>query len=188
MGWEIPWYSAQDSLKTLLVGRRVGTMEVVCYLRHGSRFFEPYWTTIRGVEAMDNDYRLLDLTVYGWRETWEDSPSGWPQGPDHYAVARTPRRPAARPTRRRTTMASAMQNAAAPAPLDSPGAVAHPPLFDDPLVLVKPPPGVSELPLDPSPSDAPLSFAPASSPAATGTGTVHVNAFGALVRSESSPV
>src|SRR5580658_2389080 len=32
-----------------------------------------------GVEAMDNSYRLLDLTVYGRQETWEDSPDGWPQ-------------------------------------------------------------------------------------------------------------
>ncbi|MGO9681877.1 MAG: hypothetical protein ACLPTZ_04610 [Beijerinckiaceae bacterium] len=38
-----------------------------------------YWTTIRGVEAMDNSYRLLDLTVYGRQETWEDSPTGSPQ-------------------------------------------------------------------------------------------------------------
>jgi hypothetical protein len=29
---------------------------------------------------MDNSYRLLDLTVYGRQETWEDSPAGWPQG------------------------------------------------------------------------------------------------------------
>jgi hypothetical protein len=29
---------------------------------------------------MDNNYRLLDLTVYGRQETWEDSPTGWPQG------------------------------------------------------------------------------------------------------------
>ena len=34
---------------------------------------------MRGVEAMDNNYRLLDLTVYGRQETWEDSPIGWPQ-------------------------------------------------------------------------------------------------------------
>ena len=34
---------------------------------------------MRGVEAMDNSYRLLDLTVYGRQETWEDSPAGWPQ-------------------------------------------------------------------------------------------------------------
>ena len=79
MGWEIPWYSAQDSLDTLLAGRRVGLMHIVCYLRQGSKVFETYWTTIRGVEAMDNSYRLLDLTVYGRQETWEDSPTGWPQ-------------------------------------------------------------------------------------------------------------
>jgi hypothetical protein len=29
---------------------------------------------------MDNSYRLLDLTVYGRQEAWEDSPTGWPQG------------------------------------------------------------------------------------------------------------
>jgi predicted dithiol-disulfide oxidoreductase (DUF899 family) len=80
MGWEMPWYSApRDSLDTLLVGRRVGMMHIVCYLRQASKVFETYWTTIRGVEAMDNSYRLLDLTVYGRQERWEDSPIGWPQ-------------------------------------------------------------------------------------------------------------
>jgi predicted dithiol-disulfide oxidoreductase (DUF899 family) len=80
MGWEMPWYSAQGrSLDALLTGRRVGRMHIVCYLRQGSKIFETYWTTIRGVEAMDNSYRLLDLTVYGRQETWEDSPTGWPQ-------------------------------------------------------------------------------------------------------------
>ena len=70
MGWEMPWYSAEDSLDTLLVGRRKGMMHIVCYLRQGSRVFETYWTTRRGVEAMDNSYRLLDLTVYGRQERW----------------------------------------------------------------------------------------------------------------------
>jgi len=79
MGWEMPWYSAQASLHTLLVGRRVGMMHLVCYLRQGSEVFETYWTTRRGVEAMDNSFRLLDLTVYGRQEKWEDSPTGWPQ-------------------------------------------------------------------------------------------------------------
>ena len=79
MGWEMPWYSAQGSLETLLVGRRVGRMHLVCYLRQGSQVFETYWTTARGVEYMDNSYRLLDLTVYGRQENWEDSPAGWPQ-------------------------------------------------------------------------------------------------------------
>lgn len=80
MGWEMPWYAApQDSLETLLVGREIGMMHIVCYLREGPKVFETYWTTRRGVEAMDNSYRLLDLTVYGRQETWEDSPPGWPQ-------------------------------------------------------------------------------------------------------------
>ena len=82
MGWEMPWYSApRDSLDTLLVGRRVGMMHIVCYLRQGSRVFETYWTTRRGVEVMGNSYSLLDLTVYGRQERWEDSPANWPQRP-----------------------------------------------------------------------------------------------------------
>ena len=91
MGWELPWYSAQDSLETLL-GRRAGRMNIVCYLRQGSDVFETYWTTIRGVEAMDNSYRLLDLTVYGRQETWEDSPPDWPQA-DIVDTLRTNGRP-----------------------------------------------------------------------------------------------
>lgn len=80
MGWEMPWYSApRESLDTLLVGRRIGRMHIVCYLRQGSKVFETYWTTSRGVEVMDNNYHLLDLTVYGRQEKWEDSPAGWPQ-------------------------------------------------------------------------------------------------------------
>ena len=80
MGWEMPWYSAQDSRDALLGESRPPRMYLVCYLRRGSDVFETYWTTIRGVEAMDNSYRLLDLTVYGRQETWEDSPAGWLKG------------------------------------------------------------------------------------------------------------
>jgi predicted dithiol-disulfide oxidoreductase (DUF899 family) len=79
MGWDVPWYSALPSLDALLVGRRVGRMHLVCYVRDGDRVFETYWTTLRGVEAMDYSYALMDLTVYGRQETWEDSPPGWPQ-------------------------------------------------------------------------------------------------------------
>ena len=86
MGWEMPWYSAQDSLDTLLIGRQIGRMHIVCYVREGSKVFETYWTTARGVEVMDNNYHLLDLTVYGRQEKWEDSPTGWPQ---HCTITRT---------------------------------------------------------------------------------------------------
>jgi hypothetical protein len=79
MGWELPWYSAANSLDVLLADRHAGLMHIVCYLRDGDRVFETYWTTRRGVEAMDYSNALLELTVYGRQETWEDSPSGWPQ-------------------------------------------------------------------------------------------------------------
>jgi predicted dithiol-disulfide oxidoreductase (DUF899 family) len=93
MGWEMPWYSAQDSLDALLVGRHVGMMHIICYLRQETKVFETYWTTRRGVEAMDNSYRLRDLTVYGRQEGWEDSPSGWPQRPKGERNYRTHGRP-----------------------------------------------------------------------------------------------
>jgi predicted dithiol-disulfide oxidoreductase (DUF899 family) len=94
MGWETPWYSApRESLETLLVGRRVGMMHIVCYLRQGSRVFETYWTTGRGVEVMGNSYPLLDLTVYGRQERWEESPHGWPRFPQGMHSYRTDGRP-----------------------------------------------------------------------------------------------
>jgi predicted dithiol-disulfide oxidoreductase (DUF899 family) len=79
MGWDMPWYSALASLDALLVGRQIGLFHLVCYLRDGDRVFETYWTTRRGAEAMDYSYALMDLTVYGRQEPWEDSPPGWPQ-------------------------------------------------------------------------------------------------------------
>ena len=96
MGWEMPWYSAaQDSLDTLLVGRRVGMMHIVCYLRKGSNVFETYWTTRRGVEVLGNSYALLDMTIYGRQETWEESPAAWPQRWTGQQAYRTDGRPTA---------------------------------------------------------------------------------------------
>ncbi len=52
MGWDMPWYSAQDSLGTLLAPpKRPGMMHLVCYVRDGDRVFETYWTTLRGVST-----------------------------------------------------------------------------------------------------------------------------------------
>ena len=79
MGWNMPWYSVTESLDTLLVGRRIGRMHIVCYLQDGDRVFETYWTTLRGAEAIDYSYALMDLTVYGRQEPFEDSPPNWPQ-------------------------------------------------------------------------------------------------------------
>ena len=79
MGWDMPWYSAAPSIDALLVGRQVGRFHLVCYLRDGDRVFETYWTSGRGAEVVDYSYALMDLTVYGRQEQWEDSPAGWPQ-------------------------------------------------------------------------------------------------------------
>ena len=57
------------------------------------RVFETYWTTVRGSEAMDYSYAVMDLTVYGRQETWEDSPpvgrSGAPTRVDRPPARRT---------------------------------------------------------------------------------------------------
>jgi predicted dithiol-disulfide oxidoreductase (DUF899 family) len=96
MGWDMPWYSAQPSLDALFAGRLMGMMHLVCYLRDGDRVFETYWTTYRGVQAVDHNYGLMDLTVYGRQEPWEDSPPGWPQSWGHGAARlRTNGRPIA---------------------------------------------------------------------------------------------
>ena len=91
MGWDMPWYSAQDSVPTLLAPpKQAGMMHLVCYLRQGGRVFETYWTTRRGVESADVSYELMDLTVYGRQEPWEDSPPGWPDRCTHTRTADGP--------------------------------------------------------------------------------------------------
>ncbi len=78
MDWTMPWYSVpEDAVDPLIADRHFGIL--VSYLRDGDQVFETYWTTGRGNEVMANSYGLLDLTVYGRQETWQDSPAGWPQ-------------------------------------------------------------------------------------------------------------
>ena len=79
LGWEMPFYSVpRTSRDALIAGRHFGMN--VCYLRDDDRVFETYWTTGRGNETMGSSYAMLDLTVHGRQEAWEDSPEGWPQG------------------------------------------------------------------------------------------------------------
>jgi predicted dithiol-disulfide oxidoreductase (DUF899 family) len=77
MDLDVPWYSARDSAETLLAGRWFGMQ--VCYLRDGDRVFETYWNSGRAGEVFAPSYGLLDMTVYGRQESWEDSPAGWPK-------------------------------------------------------------------------------------------------------------
>lgn len=80
MGWDMPWYSVpEDSRSKLDLHHLHGFGMKACYLRDGDRVFETYWTTCRGVEPMAASYAMLDMTVYGRQEHWEDSPEGWPK-------------------------------------------------------------------------------------------------------------
>jgi hypothetical protein len=63
----------------LLAGRTFNRFALVFYLRQADHVFETYWTNGRGVEAMSYSYGLLDRTVYGRQENWEDSPTAWPK-------------------------------------------------------------------------------------------------------------
>jgi predicted dithiol-disulfide oxidoreductase (DUF899 family) len=77
MGWDVPWYSARDSGEQLLAGRWFGVN--ANYVRDSDRVFETYWTSWRGAEKVAPSYTLLDMTLYGRQESFEDSPAGWPQ-------------------------------------------------------------------------------------------------------------
>ena len=80
MGWDMPWYSVpKESYGRLAVQSPHNFGMKACYLRDGDRVFETYWTTGRGCEPMSVSYGMLDMTVYGHQELWEDSPEGWPQ-------------------------------------------------------------------------------------------------------------
>jgi hypothetical protein len=84
MGYTAPWYSIADvDDPTVGIAGRIS-----CYLRRESRIYLTYWTTGRGDEVLSPSFGLLDMTVYGRREEWEDSPEGWPQFPTH-SVMRT---------------------------------------------------------------------------------------------------
>ena len=74
MGYTHPWYST-DGVKDPTLPEDA----LAVFLRHGERVFLTYQTDGRGVEAMMPALQLLDLTVYGRQEEWEDSPTGWPQ-------------------------------------------------------------------------------------------------------------
>ncbi|GAB3795187.1 DUF899 family protein [Humibacter antri] len=74
MGYRMPWYSLHG-----VAERGVSDGWLNAYLRIGDRIFLTYATDGRGAEAIMPALQLLDMTVYGRREQWEDSPDGWPQ-------------------------------------------------------------------------------------------------------------
>ena len=80
MGYTVPWYS-NAHVEDPTVGH---SGRIACYLRRDDGIYLTYWTTGRGDEVMNGSaHALLDMTAYGRREAWEDSPEGWPQLPTH---------------------------------------------------------------------------------------------------------
>jgi predicted dithiol-disulfide oxidoreductase (DUF899 family) len=82
MGWDVPWFSSAGS--TFNVDFGVSTSEgetfgLSAFLRDGDDVYHTYFTTDRALEAVDTVFTLLDWTVLGRQEAWEDSPAGWPQ-------------------------------------------------------------------------------------------------------------
>ncbi|MBP2320732.1 putative dithiol-disulfide oxidoreductase (DUF899 family) [Kibdelosporangium banguiense] len=79
-GWTHPWYSGYGNsfYSDLDLGDGFGLSVL---LRDGSDVFRTYYTSARGVDRLRTDFNLLDLTPYGRKEVWEDSPDGWPQEP-----------------------------------------------------------------------------------------------------------
>ncbi|MEO6571808.1 MAG: DUF899 domain-containing protein [Ilumatobacteraceae bacterium] len=53
------------------------------FMRLGDDIFHTYSTFARGAESIGGSHYLLDLTVYGRQQTFEDSPTGWPQQPTY---------------------------------------------------------------------------------------------------------
>ena len=53
------------------------------YLLHEGKPYLTYATTARGTEAILPVAHIMDRTVYGRQQDWEDSPEGWPQYPTY---------------------------------------------------------------------------------------------------------
>ncbi|MEJ2886972.1 DUF899 family protein [Actinomycetospora aeridis] len=77
LGLGAPWYAIDASAQEAL--GLDGGFALLVFLRVGDRVYETYRTRGRGVEVMAPTTGLLDMTVYGRGEPWEDSPVGWPQ-------------------------------------------------------------------------------------------------------------
>jgi predicted dithiol-disulfide oxidoreductase (DUF899 family) len=82
MGWDFPWFSSADSDFNVDFGMTTDqgeTFGLSIFLCDGDDVYRTYLTNSRGVEALGSVWTFLDLTPLGRQETWEDSPSGYPQ-------------------------------------------------------------------------------------------------------------
>ena len=81
-GWTLPFYSSHGTSFADDCGAGGGFM-LSAFLRVGDEVYRTYSTTSRGVDRLVFVNDILDLTVYGRQQDWEDSPPGWPQHPTY---------------------------------------------------------------------------------------------------------
>jgi predicted dithiol-disulfide oxidoreductase (DUF899 family) len=82
MGWTVPFVSSHGTSFAADCGAGQYFMLSV-FLRSGDEVYRTYNTMSRGVDRLLFVQSILDLTVYGRQEDWEDSPPGWPQHPTY---------------------------------------------------------------------------------------------------------
>ncbi|MFI9010134.1 DUF899 family protein [Actinosynnema sp. NPDC053489] len=82
MGWTMPFVSSRGTSFAADCDAGGGFM-LTAFLRDGDEVYRTYSTTARGIERLVFTTGVLDLTPYGRREDWEDSPAGWPQNPTY---------------------------------------------------------------------------------------------------------
>ncbi|AEF37710.1 conserved hypothetical protein [Mycolicibacter sinensis] len=91
VGNQMAWYSTADSTFGADVDAPPGGgFAVNVFLHHGDKVFRTWYTTGRGVEQLSHTFPLIDVLPYGRQEEWQDSPSGWPQGPTYGRWASSP--------------------------------------------------------------------------------------------------
>ena len=84
------WYSsAGSSFGADVDAPPGGEFGVNVFLRDGDAVYRTWHTTGRGVEQLGHVFGLIDVLPWGRREEWQDSPTGWPQGPTYAAWAGT---------------------------------------------------------------------------------------------------
>ncbi|PRY44608.1 DUF899 family protein [Umezawaea tangerina] len=79
-GWTLPFASSRGTTFADDCGAGDG-FRLTMFLRDGDRVHRTYATTGRGIDRLAFVTSLLDLSVFGRREEWEDSPAGWPRQP-----------------------------------------------------------------------------------------------------------
>lgn len=88
MNWGHAWASSHESDFNDDFGATKNFGEdhgVSVFLRDGKDIYQTYHSEARGVDRLGSHWTYLDLTPYGRKEAWEDSPAGWPKlGDDFY--------------------------------------------------------------------------------------------------------